>query len=36
MIQVEHIDKTFQVAKRNGGFKEAAKALFSRELRIRC
>lgn len=31
MIQVEHIDKTYRVAKRNGGFKAAAKALISRE-----
>lgn len=31
MIQVEHIDKTFRVAKRDGGLKEAARALFSRQ-----
>ena len=31
MIELKHITKTFKVAKRNAGFKEAAKALFCRE-----
>lgn len=31
MIELKHITKTFKVAKRNAGFKEAAKALFHRE-----
>jgi ABC-2 type transport system ATP-binding protein len=31
MIQLENICKTFRVAKRKSGFKQAAKALFSRE-----
>lgn len=31
MIQAEHLQKTFRVRKRNAGFKNAAKALFSRE-----
>lgn len=31
MIEVKHIHKTFKVAKRKGGFMEAAKALFRRE-----
>ena len=31
MIQVEHLNKTFHVARRSGGMKEAAKALFRRE-----
>ena len=31
MIELKHINKTFKVAKRNAGFKEAAKALFHRE-----
>ena len=31
MIELQHISKTFRVAKRNGGFGEAAKALFHRE-----
>lgn len=31
MIELKNINKTFKVAKRNGGFKEAVKALFSRE-----
>ncbi len=31
MIQVEHINKTFKVARRNSGMSEALKALFHRE-----
>jgi len=31
MIQVEHINKTFKVARRNAGMKEAVKALFHKE-----
>lgn len=31
MIKVDHISKTFQVARRNPGFSEALKALFHRE-----
>lgn len=31
MIQTEHLQKTFRVRKRNAGFKNAAKAFFSRE-----
>ncbi|WP_313130073.1 ABC transporter ATP-binding protein [Anaerocolumna sp.] len=31
MIQVEHISKTFQVARRNAGFAEAFKALFNKQ-----
>lgn len=31
MIQAEHLQKIFRVRKRNAGFKNAAKALFSRE-----
>ena len=31
MIQVEHLNKTFHVARRRGGMKEAVKALFRRE-----
>lgn len=31
MIQVEHLNKTFHVARRSGGMKEAIKALFRRE-----
>ena len=31
MIQAEHLQKTFRVRKRNAGFKNAAKAFFSRE-----
>lgn len=31
MIECEHISKTFRVARRNGGMKEAVKALFHRE-----
>jgi ABC-2 type transport system ATP-binding protein len=31
MIELKHIHKTFKVAKRKGGFGEAAKALFRRE-----
>lgn len=31
MIKVEHINKTFQVARRNSGFSEAFKALFHKE-----
>jgi ABC-2 type transport system ATP-binding protein len=31
MIQVEHINKTFQVARRNAGFAEAFKALFNKQ-----
>lgn len=31
MIQAEHLQKTFRVRKRNEGFKNAAKAFFSRE-----
>lgn len=31
MIQAEHLQKTFRVQKRNAGFKNAAKAFFSRE-----
>lgn len=32
MIQVEHLRKTFKVAKRSAGFTEAVKALFHREM----
>lgn len=31
MIELEHIEKTYKVARRSGGFAEAVKALFSRE-----
>lgn len=31
MIQAEHLQKTFRVRKQNAGFKNAAKAFFSRE-----
>ena len=31
MIELKNISKTFRVAKRNAGFREAAKALFHRE-----
>ena len=31
MIELKHINKTFKVAKRNAGLKEAAKSLFHRE-----
>lgn len=31
MIYVEHISKTFQVARRNSGFREACKALFHKQ-----
>ena len=31
MIELRNISKTFKVARRNAGFKEAAKALFNRE-----
>lgn len=31
MIQVEHISKTFKVARRNAGFSEAFKALFHKQ-----
>lgn len=31
MIQLEHISKTFRIAKRNAGLSEAVKALFHRE-----
>lgn len=31
MIQVEHINKTFQVSRRNAGFSQAVKALFHRQ-----
>jgi len=31
MIKVEHISKTFQVARRNSGFSEAFKALFNKQ-----
>lgn len=31
MIELKNINKTFKVAKRNGGIKEAVKSLFSRE-----
>lgn len=31
MIQLEHISKTFRIAKRNAGFSEAVKALFRKE-----
>lgn len=34
MITVEHISKTFRVARRNAGFAEAFKALFSRKYDI--
>ncbi|KAF1292239.1 ABC transporter ATP-binding protein [Candidatus Enterococcus leclercqii] len=33
MIQVENLSKSFQVSKRKGGFKNAAKALISREVK---
>lgn len=32
MIQVEHLRKTFKVARRSAGFSEAVKALFHREM----
>ena len=31
MIELQHINKTFKIAKRNAGFSEAVKALFQRE-----
>ena len=31
MIEVKDLRKTFKVARREGGFKEAVKALFHRE-----
>ena len=31
MIQMEDISKSYKVAKRNGGFKEACRTLFRRE-----
>ena len=31
MIELQHISKTFRVARRNSGFGEAVKALFRRE-----
>ena len=31
MIMMENVTKTYRVAKRNAGFKEACKSLFSRE-----
>lgn len=31
MIQLEHVNKTFKVAKRNAGFSEAFRALFQKE-----
>ena len=31
MIQLKNINKTFKIARRNSGFREAAKALFKRE-----
>ena len=31
MIELEHISKTFRVAKRNAGMGEAVRALFRRE-----
>lgn len=34
MIQVEHVNKTFKVARRSAGFSEAVKALFHREADI--
>ncbi|WP_313260542.1 ABC transporter ATP-binding protein [Lacrimispora sp.] len=34
MIQVEHMNKTFKVARRSAGFSEAVKALFHREMEI--
>ena len=32
MIQVEHVNKTYKVARRNAGFSEAVRALFHREV----
>ena len=32
MIQVEHVNKTFKVARRSAGFSEAVRALFHREV----
>lgn len=34
MITMEHVCKTYKIAKRNAGFKEACKALFHREYEI--
>ncbi|WP_313581400.1 ABC transporter ATP-binding protein [Lacrimispora sp.] len=34
MIQVEHMNKTFKVARRSAGFSEAVKALFHREMEL--
>ena len=31
MITMEHVCKSYRIAKRNAGFKEACKALFHRE-----
>lgn len=32
MIQVEHVNKTYKVARRSAGFSEAVRALFHREV----
>ena len=32
MITMEHVCKSYRIAKRNAGFKEACKALFNREI----
>ena len=34
MITVEHISKTFRVARRNAGMKEAVKALWKRQYNL--
>jgi ABC-2 type transport system ATP-binding protein len=34
MIQVEHMNKTFKVARRSAGFSEAMKALFRKEMEL--
>ena len=34
MITMEHVCKSYRIAKRNAGFKEACKALFRREYEV--
>ncbi|MDK2808664.1 MAG: viologen exporter family transport system ATP-binding protein [Clostridiales bacterium] len=34
MITMEHVSKSYQIAKRNAGFREACKALFHREYEV--
>ena len=34
MITMEHVCKSYRIAKRNAGFKEACKALFNREYEV--